>query len=165
MCAHIGNKLSLIGDLPVETMIMTRIDTEQPRHADEFFNWTVMLSIMLFGLNNWWLKYAFHNWLTGKLSDFLFCFFFPLYCSAILSLVTDWPIRRRVWFGVGLTLVLFVAVKTSPVLSSWVSDVLSVASRILFGGDSINRVDPTDLIAAPVVVCSVLFALRRENPA
>jgi len=146
-------------------MSILPISTEQPRHADEFFNWTVMLSIMLFGLNNWWLKYAFHNWLTGKLSDFLFCFFFPLYCSAILSLVTDWPIRRRVWLGAGLTFIAFVAVKTSPVISSWVSGVLSVASRILFGGDSINRVDPTDLIVAPVVLCSVLFALRRENPA
>ena len=144
---------------------MTRTDTEQPRRATEFFNWTVMLSLVLFGLNNWWLKHAFPGWLTGKLSDFLFCFFFPLYCSAILSFVTDWPIRRRVGLGAGLTLVAFVAMKTSPDISSRVSDFLSVLSRILFGGDSINRVDPTDLIAAPVIVCSVLFALRRENPA
>jgi hypothetical protein len=144
---------------------MSHISTEQARHANEFFNWTVMLSIALFGINNWWLKHAFPNWLTGKLSDFLFCFFFPLYCSAILSFVTDWPIRRRVWLGAGLTLIAFVAMKTSPEISSWVSDVLSIVSRIILGSDSINRVDPTDLIAAPVVVCSVLFALKRENPA
>jgi hypothetical protein len=142
--------------------IMTHIDSGRPRQAAEFFNWTVALSIALFGLNNWWLKYEFHNWLTGKLSDFLFCFFFPLYCSAILSFVTDWPIRRRIWLGAGLTFAAFVAMKTSPVVSSRVSDFLSVASRALFGSDSINRVDPTDLIAAPVVVCSVLFALRRR---
>jgi hypothetical protein len=124
-----------------------------------------MLSVALFGVNNWWLKNVFHNWLTGKLSDFLFCFFFPLYCSAILAFVTDWPIRRRVWFGAGLTFIAFVAMKTSPVISTWASGVLSIGSRIIFGGDSINLVDPTDLIAAPVVVYSVLFALKRENPA
>lgn len=146
-------------------MNMSPTSTAQPQLASEFFNWTVMLSLALFGMNNWWLKHAFPNWLTGKLSDFLFCFFFPLYCSAILALVTDWPVRRRVWLGAGLTLIAFVAMKTSPEISSWVSDVLSIVSRIILGSDSINRVDPTDLIAAPVVVYAVLFALKRENPA
>jgi hypothetical protein len=146
-------------------MNVSPTSTAQPQLASEFFNWTVMLSMALFGINNWWLKYAFPNWLTGKLSDFLFCFFFPLYCSAILAYVTDWPIRRRVWLGAGLTFVAFVAMKSSPAISDWVSDVLSIFSRTIFGGDSINRVDPTDLIVAPAVLCSVLFALRRENPA
>src|SRR5260221_7809571 len=90
----------------------------------EFFNWPVLLSIALFGLKNWWLKATFHNWLTGKLSDFLFCFFFPLYCSAILAFVTRWPLRRRVWFGAILTLVIFAAMKTSLAFSSGVNEIL-----------------------------------------
>jgi hypothetical protein len=144
---------------------MSNIGTEQSRHSDEFFNWTVILSLAVFVLNNWWLKLAFHNWFTGKLSDFLFCFFFPLYCSAILAMATDWPIRIRVWLGVGLTLVAFVPMKTSSEISSWVSEALSVVSRILLGSGTFHVADPTDLIAAPIVLCSVLFALKRRNTA
>ncbi len=128
----------------------------------EFYNRVVIFSIIIFTINNWWLKYEFHNWITGKLSDVLFCFFFPIYCSAILSIFTNWKIIVRMWVGISLTLASFVAMKTSPIISTRVSDVLSIFSQASFGQDSHNVVDQSDLIATPVVICSLLFALSQK---
>lgn len=44
------------------------------------------------------------NTLTGKLSDFAGCFFLPLYLSAVLTLLTRWPLERRLGAGVLATL-------------------------------------------------------------
>lgn len=140
---------------------MIRTTPSQRQYAREFFNWPVLLVVVLFTLNNWWWKPEFHSWITGKLSDFLFCFFFPLYCSALLSVVTHWKPQRRMWVGALVTLIAFSAMKSSPLVSAWLSEVVSIASRMMFGTDSVNVVDPTDLIAAPFVLIAVWFGTRR----
>lgn len=130
--------------------------------CEEFYNKIVILSVIIFALNNWWLKYHYHNWITGKLSDLLFCFFFPMYCSAILSFFTNWTIKARMSFGVLLTLISFFMMKTSSLVSIRVSNFLSIFSQILYGEYSINIVDPSDLLVTPIVVFSMLFILRQN---
>lgn len=130
------------------------------RHSDEFYNVPVISSILIFALNNWWLKYSYHNWITGKLSDFLFCFFFPIYLSALLSALTGLAQRVRIMTGALLTLLLFVAMKTSYAFSHWVTDILSIFMQAAVGIDSKNIVDPSDLIATPAIILSVFFVLR-----
>lgn len=130
--------------------------------ANEFFNPLVTSTILLFALNNWWLKYQFHNWFTGKLSDLLFCFFFPLYCSAILAFITQWKIRSRVIFGILFTLVLFILMKTSMFFSTQISNIFSYLTKITVGISSINIVDPTDLIVVPIVFYSFNLALKQN---
>lgn len=60
-------------------------------------SWPFITSLALLTLNDYYLKYAFGNWLTGKLSDFsglffvtmLFCTFFPrskTVVSAVLAI-------------------------------------------------------------------------------
>lgn len=127
----------------------------------EFFNPLVISSIVLFALNNWWLKYQFHNWFTGKLSDLLFCFFFPLYCSAILSFITPLKIRSRIIIGISSTLILFFAMKTSIFFSTEVSNILSYITKIIIRISSTNVVDPTDLIVIPIVFYSFHLALKQ----
>ena len=128
--------------------------------AKEFFNLLVISSVLLFAINNWWLKYQFHNWFTGKLSDLLFCFFFPLYCSAILSFISPWKIRSRILVGISFTLVLFILMKTSIVFSSEVSNIFSFMTQMTIGSSSNNIVDPTDLIVIPIVFYSYTVALQ-----
>ena len=144
-------------------MRQTIKEQKQTRLASEFLNWLVIFSVVLFVVNNWWLKYEFHNWVTGKLSDFLFCFFFPLYCSAFLSVLTGWKIRTRLWIGVCITLVSFVTMKTSPSISSWVSNAFTIVTQAAIGQTSKNVVDPTDLIAIPAVLCSVFFVFKTKK--
>ena len=139
------------------------MESAHKRLANEFFNPLVISTILLFALNNWWLKYQFHNWITGKLSDLLFCFFFPLYCSAILSLITKWKIRSRILFGISVTLVLFISMKTSIVFSSEVSNIFSLMTQMAIGISSSNIVDPTDLIVIPIVFYSYTLALSSRK--
>lgn len=132
--------------------------------APEFFNVYVFSSILLFAVNNFWLKFEYHNWLTGKLSDFTFCFFFPLYISAFLSLFTSWNMTNRVLLGLVITLLSFSLVKSSNDFSDLLNSVLSPMSFFIFGRDSINLVDHTDLIALIFLVPAFLILqLKRES--
>ncbi len=138
-------------------------DPSQIEYPREFFNWVTILSIALFTANNWWLKQAFHNWFTGKLSDFLFCFFFPLYCSALLAIFTQWRISTRIGLGALATALPFLGMKTSPAFSSLINETLSRFSLFIFGQQSINIVDNSDLIALPMILLSIVFALKRNG--
>ncbi len=133
------------------------------KRFNEFYNLPVLASVALFVVNNWWLKYEYHNWVTGKLSDFLFCFFFPLYCSSILAELTKWRSTKRVGIGVLATLLPFIAMKSSHDFSIWVSNVFSLFIQPIANLNSINTVDITDLIAAPMVIFSVLFISSKDR--
>lgn len=133
----------------------------QNRYANEFYNAPVIGAILLFAINNWWLKIEYGNWFTGKLSDFLFCFFFPIYCSSLLAIISTLEKQVRIGIGVALTLLSFIAMKISIIVSSWVSEILSALTASVIGMNSVNAVDPTDLIACPMVIISILFVLKK----
>jgi len=133
----------------------------QYRFTNEFYNAPVIGAILLFAINNWWLKAEYSNWLTGKLSDFLFCFFFPIYCSSLLAIISTLEKQVRIGIGVALTLLSFIAMKTSITVSNWVSEILSAITASVIGMNSVNAVDSTDLIACPMVIISILFVLRK----
>jgi len=44
------------------------------------------MTVLLFAVNNFYLKLKFANWFTGKISDFAVCIFMPLFISAIINL-------------------------------------------------------------------------------
>jgi len=133
------------------------------KRFNEFYNFPVLISVVLFVVNNWWLKYEYHNWFTGKLSDFLFCFFFPLYCSAILAELTSWSKVKRIRIGALATLLPFIAMKSSSVFSVWVSSLFSLLLLPIANVKSVNTVDITDLDAVPMVLFSVLFIFSKDN--
>lgn len=133
------------------------------RWAPEFFNLLVLGSLLLFALNNGYLKARWHNAFTGKLSDLLFCFFFPLYVSALLALVTRVSLRTRLTAGCLFTLTGFTAVKTSLYVSSALHEAMAPVARLLLGQPSVNHVDPTDLIALPMIAVACWFALYKNR--
>lgn len=140
---------------------LTFFGNRQRLQAPEFFNAPVLLSIALFAANNIWLKSAFPGWLTGKLSDFLFCFFFPLYCSAVIGMVHPRFVRPRIYMGALMTLAVFTAMKMLPSFSDQVSSVFSYLSELIHLGPSRNIVDKTDLVATPAVGVAVIFGRSR----
>lgn len=119
-----------------------------------------LCAVALFGLNNHLLKHAYPGWLTGKLSDIACCFFLPLLISAVLGIFTRCSMARRLLLGALCTLLVFAAVKCSATASALLNNVLSALTRRLGLGPSLNRVDPTDLIALPMIALAFWFGAR-----
>lgn len=132
----------------------------QNRQIPEFFNILCMVTVALFGLNNHIFKIYYHNWLTGKLSDFCACFFLPLLLSAVFSFLSHKSLIARIQAGCIITAVVFCAVKLSPGASDWLNLALSKLTAPFGVGKSINIADPTDLIALPAVYAAYLYAIH-----
>lgn len=103
-------------------------------------------------LNDHYLKHHFHGLIPGKLSDVAGLVFFPLLLMAIaegarkLARVEPWALSRMgLAVCIGITALVYVAVKASP-------DMATVYSHALgfLGQSSIRvRADLTDLLALP----------------
>lgn len=131
--------------------------------ALEFFSLPPLAAVALLLINDHVLKAAFRGAITGKLSDFAGCFFLPLFVSALLAEVTSWPWQRRVALGAGVTLALFVPIKLFPFAAGSVARAVEFVSLPLGLGAQRITVDPTDLLAVPMVLLAALYA-RKVNP-
>lgn len=131
----------------------------QPAH--EFFALVPLLSVALFALNNVVLKRTIPGFFTGKLSDVLFCFFMPLFISAVLARVCDLPACARVWIGIATTALAFIAVKTSAHASHALDQAILTLARPMGVHPAANRVDATDLVALPMLLVAWWFARTR----
>ena len=130
------------------------------RRASEFFSPAPLLAVALLATNDHFLKAAFHNTLTGKLSDFAGCFFLPLYVSAMLSFVTRWSLQRRLWLGAITTLAIFIPVSVSRAAADFVCRTVELIAIPLGIGAQRIASDPTDLIAVPMICLAVLYAQK-----
>ena len=126
------------------------------RPGDELLGFWPLASLALFAANNFLLKRAYPGLVTGKLSDIACCFFLPLFVSATLGFV-GWRAKavQRVAVGACAALVVFVLVKTSPWASGWLDAVIGAVTA---GRMAANRVDPTDLVAAPFALLAIAYA-------
>ena len=105
-------------------------------HLKNLLSPLFIFCLVLLVLNDFILKATFHNVLTGKLSDFCGLFIFPIFWSAVFP-------KRKLWVFI-LTGVLFIYWK-----SEYASGIIDLINTIF----NIQRiVDPTDLIALPVLV-------------
>jgi hypothetical protein len=128
------------------------------RHAPEFFAWPPLVAVALFTLNNFWLKGRAPGIVSGKLSDFAACFFLPLFVSALLGKVTPLRLQARVALGAAVTVLVFSLVKTSPLASSWLDALCAAFGSLVSRQSPNNCVDPSDLIALPMVLGACLWA-------
>jgi hypothetical protein len=126
--------------------------------AREFARPLPVLAAIVLALNDHVLKGArvFPGWLTGKLSDVAGLFFFPVLLFALSCALLGTPRRRtpRAAFLACVTGLVFVAVKVLPAANA-------LARRAL--GDI--ALDPSDLLALPLVVVSVLYLQRAPGEA
>lgn len=105
-----------------------------------------VISLGLLLLNDFYLKYEFSNFLTGKLSDFAGLFLFPYFLS---SLRIKWT--KSIYFG---TAVLFVFWK-----SPFSQEIIDWARTLQIG---FNRViDYTDLFALTILPFSFLYFQKQ----
>jgi hypothetical protein len=130
------------------------------RRAPEFFTPAPLLAVAVLAANDHLFKAAFHNTLTGKLSDFAGCFFLPLYVSAMLAYVTRWPLQRRLWAGALTTMAIFIPASVSRPAADFVCRAIELLAIPLGLGAQRIASDPTDLIAVPMICFAVLYAQR-----
>jgi hypothetical protein len=120
-------------------------------------------AVVLMVLNDHYFKAHFSSWWTGKLSDFMGVFFFPLFLSAVWNLTCNvggaktfhWLTRRQLLGTIFLTDLLLIGVKLSPSIRS---GYLALMSAI--GVPSQVTADPGDLLA--LVVNPLTYAFGRR---
>lgn len=128
----------------------------------EFIAPLPLAAVTLLAVNDHLLKAAFHNTLTGKLSDIAGCFFLPLYVSALLAL-TKWPLRARLYVGAAITTGLFASVSVSRAAADAVCRWVELVSTPLGYPHMWIASDPTDLICLPLVALAVAYGLSKEK--
>lgn len=137
-------------------MAGTEVEREGPpqegRRAPEFLAWAPLAAVALFTLNNFWLKGRAPVVIAGKLSDFAACFFLPLFVAALLAHATPWSRARRVALGAVTTALVFTLVKTSAAASAVLDGFCAALGSLVGLRSPANRVDPTDLVALPMVL-------------
>ena len=81
------------------------------------FNPLPIICIIIFSVNNFYLKSEYSNWLTGKLSDLTFCFFCPLWLySVVLFLKPQFTEKQKnitISLSTLFTAILFTLMKTN----------------------------------------------------
>ena len=108
-----------------------------------------LVGLGLLLLNDFFLKAAFHNWFTGKLSDFAGLFIFPLFFTAFV------PKRKRWIYAV--TAIGFVFWKSGfsqPLIDLWNAQPYFNIGRVI---------DYTDLIALMVLPVSFLYGNQNKQ--
>ena len=125
--------------------------------------------MIFMAINDHWLKRAWPSWLTGKLSDFLGVFYFPLLLVAVGCVISNFILRRRevgyiarknLAVAMAITALLLSLIKISPGAALFVEQVFS---RWIFPIRIVA--DPTDLIALSMLFVTYRFAKRFiENP-
>jgi len=144
---------------------------DQAPYLDFFVNPLPAAAMLGMAVNDHWLKYADPGWLTGKLSDFLGMFYFPLFLCALSCLLFNvtlrWllPPRRPAYINrplmlsaLALTAALMALVKLSPVACALIE---AWFSRTFF--EIRLTPDPTDLLSFVVLPLSYFYAARFFN--
>ncbi|RMG11865.1 MAG: hypothetical protein D6729_17430 [Deltaproteobacteria bacterium] len=129
---------------------------------DEFFAPLPLLAVGVLALNDHVLKGSglLPGWVTGKLSDLAGLFFFPLFLSALVGLVTRRPATRRrlvlacLFTGLGFALLQLSAPVAAAYL--WVHRAL-----FPFLGPLDVTQDATDLVALSMLPLAYLYGRRR----
>ena len=145
---------------------------DESPYIDYFVNPFPGLAVLGMALNDHWGKRAYPSWVTGKISDFLGVFYFPILVCAVICLVLNFLVNpilkrnRRAYISskmmigaMALTCFLMMGIKLSPEIAFWVQ---TVFSESLF---SIKLTpDPTDLVSFLILPLSYLYAKEFFAP-
>jgi hypothetical protein len=138
-------------------------------HIDYLVNPIPALAVFGMALNDHWWKWSYSSWLTGKISDFLGVFYFPIFVCAVICLVRNYVFNQRrlkvayisapmMVVAMSFTTLLMLTIKLSP---SAAHAVQSCFSSYLFKIQIIP--DPTDLFALVSLPLSYVYARQFFN--
>ncbi len=131
-----------------------------------------LAAVVLLVINDTWLKPAWHNAFTGKLSDIAVCFVLPLFLTEVLTPVTRWVSQRCLLDVTACaTALIYSVLELSVTAARWTCDALATIGPWL----GIHRPfmmtsDPSDLWALLMIVPAVAWGRlkianqRKRNP-
>lgn len=131
-----------------------------------------LAALCTLGLNDHYLKAAYGNWLTGKLSDFAGLIFFPLFLLAVLELARapfseSWRAgKTAVVLSLGGTALIFLAINLYGAAAHLYARSAEQVWLCL-GSDGVNAAkvaDVTDLLALPCLWIPYFIARRACCP-
>ncbi len=136
---------------------------------DELWHPWPLLAAGVMVLNDVWLKRAglLPGWLTGKLSDVAGLFFFPLLLTATWR-TAQWAFTRQrprlterlLAAAIAVTCGVMIAIKTLPSARDLFESVVPKLDPTQTIGAATVVLDPTDLLALPVVWLTWRFGLK-----
>lgn len=154
----------------------------RPIAADGLLHPVPVTAIVLLALNDQWLKFVYHSWFTGKLSDAMGLVFFPLFVQGVIEVgqsVVGRPFRPSARLA-GVVVLITGAAFTTLQLSEPVMDlyrwglgglqwpfaaVASAARGVAL--PVLNPVyanaDPSDLVVLPFLLIPAWLAYQREQ--
>ncbi|MFH0867383.1 MAG: hypothetical protein V1904_14415 [Bacteroidota bacterium] len=119
------------------------------RKIEVLLNPLFIVSIVLLLFNDFILKHNFHNFITGKLSDFTGLFAFTLFLAAIFP-----KYKKFVSVFIIIFFIFWKSPLSQPLIDSWNSIILYSVGR---------TVDYSDLIALPIVWLAYKFSLYERK--
>ena len=114
------------------------------RQANILTSPAFVVAVCVLLANDFVLKSHFHNWLTGKLSDFTGLFIFPLFWIAFLP-----RHKRAIYASTAFIFLFWKSAYSQPLIDAWNSSSILPLSRV---------VDVTDLLALSVLPLSYLYS-------
>jgi hypothetical protein len=106
-----------------------------------------LIALFLLLLNDFVLKAVFHNWLTGKLSDFAGLFVFVLFWSALFP-----RYKKQIFFATALSFVIWKSPLSMPFIEFWSNNFYKI-DRV---------VDYSDLIALIILPLAYYYSENRR---
>jgi hypothetical protein len=123
-----------------------------------------LAAILLLLLNDHLLRQLWPSWLTGKLGDFAWLFFFPFALAALLAWIVPARLTRQVqitgMLAFGLTGSVFTLAKCVPAFHT----ALVQTATWAFGFPVGWRMDPSDLLALSALAASWLLWQHTPDP-
>jgi hypothetical protein len=113
------------------------------------FNWVFIPGLLLLLLNDHFLKWAFSNWITGKISDFVGLLIFPMFLQFLFP--------RLSRFAVSLTGLMFIFWKL-PISEP----LITLYNKVAFIAIS-RTVDYSDFIALSILPLASYFIKRIDQ--
>ncbi len=106
-----------------------------------------LLGLTILLANDFYFKPYFHNWVTGKLSDFSGLFIFPLFLSSFFP-----KFKKTIFIMTGVGFVFWKSPASQPFIDLWNAWNLFPIQRVI---------DYTDLLALGVLPIALVFSNQR----
>jgi hypothetical protein len=130
--------------------------------SGEFFAPLPLAALALMVVNDRWLKPAFHDAVTGKLSDISVCFFMPLFVSEVLGITLGLRPNWRLRIGAAVTATLYTAQEVVPPFTRLALRVLRTIGPLLgIHGRFQLTSDWTDLACLALIPAALVYGSRR----
>lgn len=127
----------------------TRQSSDMHARPDLLASYAFVGALAILLLNDFVLKEAWGNLITGKLSDFAGLFAFPVFWTAVLP-----RYRTLIHWGTAALFVLWKLPVSEPLIVNWNSWAPLTVGR---------TADPTDLLALTSVACAYYFSLASHR--